>query len=74
MRHPSLFYGHISPGTPPEIPLTPDPSPEIAPIAPEQPEISPPMEEPGHPGSLPGPEIMPDEAPAEIPDYDEGAS
>ncbi len=74
MRHPFIIHAHISPGAPQEIPITPDPGPEIEPGSPHQPEITPPFEEPGNPGSPQGPEIMPDDAPLEIPDYDEGAS
>lgn len=74
MRHPCLFHGHINPGTPPEVPITPGPGPEIEPGVPDQPEIIPPQHEPGNPGIPHGPEITPDETPQEIPDYDEGAS
>lgn len=55
------------PGTPPEIPLTPGPEPEIAPPYRQEPEIPEPTPDPGTPPATPQePEIVPDPAVPEI--------
>ncbi|WP_194725816.1 hypothetical protein [Noviherbaspirillum malthae] len=54
------------PHSPQEIPVVPNPAPEIAPSTQSEPEITPPLD-PVAPSSPQGPEIVPDESPPEVP-------
>jgi len=52
--------------SPPEVPVTPNPGPDIAPASRPEPEISPPLD-PVSPSGPQGPEIQPDAIPPEFP-------
>lgn len=56
---------HITPGTPPEVPATPNPQPEIYPPDAPSPEIP---EPPPEPGTLPDPHIPEIPVEPEIPE------
>lgn len=62
-----IFPDQISAHTPPEVPVTPGPGPEIQPgyqPEPEIPALPPDTFDPGLPS---GPEVVPDTSPEEIP-------
>jgi len=52
---------------PPEIPVIPDPQPEIEPDRTPDPEIPPPSRDPVEPPGPDGPEIVPEHSPPEAP-------
>jgi hypothetical protein len=66
MRTRSQHTPEFNPTTPPEVPVTPAPAPEIQPGTPT-PEIPEPPPDPAEPDRPTGPEIQPDPAPPEYP-------